>query len=209
MKQARFITLEGIEGVGKSTQMAFMCDYLVRRGVDLLATREPGGTRLGECIRDLLLVRDLPAMHADTELLLMFAARAEHLQRVVLPALAANRWVVCDRFTDASYAYQGAGRGIAASRISMLEEWVQQGLRPQLTILLDADVETALSRTIARQTADRFERETYDFFVRVRKAYLDLAAREPQRFRVIDANGSLDNVRRQVQTVCDELMTAY
>jgi dTMP kinase len=137
---------------------------------------------------------------------LIFAARAEHLRQVVLPALAADRWLVCDRFTDATYAYQGAGRGIAIQRIAALEQWLQGDFRPDLTLLLDADVETALSRLKARRIEDRFEREAVDFFVRVRQAYLELAMREPQRFRVIDANKSIDGVRHQIIATCDQLI---
>jgi dTMP kinase len=206
VSSAKFITVEGIEGVGKSTHIGALCDCLSDRGIDVHATREPGGTRLGEQIRGLLLGE---AMHPDTELLLMFAARAQHLHQVVLPALASNRWVVCDRFTDASYAYQGGGRGIAVERIAIMEQWVQSDLRPHLTLLLDADVETALARIGPRQTKDRFERETIDFFIRARMTYLEMAAREPRRFRIIDANGLLDDVRRQIMTVCDSLMADY
>jgi dTMP kinase len=206
MTRARFITVEGIEGVGKSTQVGVLCDYLRDRGIDVLATREPGGTHLGEHIRGLLLEESQSPMHPDAELLLIFAARAEHLRQVVLPALAADRWLVCDRFTDATYAYQGAGRGIAIQRIAALEQWLQGDFRPDLTLLLDADVETALSRLKARRIEDRFEREAVDFFVRVRQAYLELAMREPQRFRVIDANKSIDGVRHQIIATCDQLI---
>jgi dTMP kinase len=205
---SKFITVEGIEGVGKSTQVALLSKVLRARGIDAVTTREPGGTRLGERIRELLLARDgAPAMHADTELLLIFAARAEHLHQVVRPALSASRWVICDRFTDASYAYQGGGRGIAGARIAALETWVQGGLRPDVTMLLDAEVETALARAQARGKEDRFERETAEFFARVRRAYLARAAREPHRFRVIDANAPIDQVRRQIEAVCDTLIT--
>jgi dTMP kinase len=201
----KFITVEGIEGVGKSTHVSLVCDYLRQRGIDVLATREPGGTRLGEHIRALLLEASHGVMHPDTELLLLFAARAEHLHQVILPGLAANRWVVCDRFTDATYAYQGAGRGIDTQRICAMEQWLQGEFRPHLTLLLDAEVETALSRIKVRQIEDRFEREAVDFFTRVRQSYLQLAEQEPQRFRIIDAGESLDGVRRQITAACDSL----
>lgn len=206
MSQARFITVEGIEGVGKSTQVGLLCDYLRSRGIRVIATREPGGTQLGEHIRDLVLQASTTVMDPETELLLMFAARAEHLRQVILPALAANRWVVCDRFTDASYAYQGGGRGIDFERIMAMEQWLQGDFRPHLTLLLDARVETALSRIKARQTEDRFERETIDFFARVRRAYLALAAREPRRFCIIDAERSLDDVSCAMSAACDRLI---
>ncbi|HKF93318.1 MAG TPA: dTMP kinase, partial [Gammaproteobacteria bacterium] len=166
MSAAKFITVEGIEGVGKSTQVGLLCEYLRSRGVTALATREPGGTQVGEHIRGLLLQASTTPMHPETELLLMFAARAEHLHQVILPALTNNRWVVCDRFTDASYAYQGGGRGLAVERIMAMEQWLQGDFRPYLTLLLDAPVEAALSRINLRQAEDRFEQETVDFFVR-------------------------------------------
>lgn len=208
MNAGRFITLEGIEGVGKSTHLDALCASLRDRGVDVVATREPGGTRLGEQVRDLLLSERSPSMHPDTELLLMFAARAEHLNQVVLPALAAGRWVVCDRFTDATYAYQGAGRGIILERIAAIERWVQGELRPHATLLFDADVETALARIKGRAADDRFERENIVFFTRVRRAYLALAAQQPQRFRIIDANRPLDEVRRQIAAIGDMFASA-
>lgn len=207
MSEGKLITLEGMEGVGKSTHIGAVVETLRGCGFDAVATREPGGTRLGEYVRELLLSRDdLPAIYPDAELLLVFAARAEHLHTVILPALSAGRWVVCDRFTDASYAYQGAGRGIASERIAALEQWTQAELRPHLTLLLDAKVETALARIRARGAGDRFERETSDFFVRVRNAYLKLAARQPHRFRIIDANNSLDHVRRQIVAACETFL---
>lgn len=208
MSPAKLITVEGIEGVGKSTHIGFICDLLRARGIDVVATREPGGTRLGERIRDLLLDHSSPAMHPDTELLLIFAARAEHIHQVVLPALAAGRWVVCDRFTDASYAYQGGGRGIAGSRIAALERWALGDLQPHLTLLLDACVETALARMKGRRGADRFECEAVNFFIRVRRAYLERAAQQPQRICVIDANGSVEAVRRLISCACYQLIAA-
>jgi dTMP kinase len=211
VNQGKFITLEGMEGVGKSSHIGLVVEMLQSRGIDAVATREPGGTRLGERIRELLLNQDdLPAIHADAELLLIFAARAEHLQQLILPALSAGRWVVCDRFTDASYAYQGAGRGITHERIAALEHWTQGALRPHLTLLLDSKVETALARMRARgaRNQDRYERETIEFFVRVRDGYRKLAARQPHRFKIINADGSLDYVRRQIVTACKTFLSS-
>lgn len=202
----RFITIEGTEGAGKSTAIGALCGYLEGQGGVVVRTREPGGTVVGEAIRGVLLSQDLPAMHADTELLLMFAARAEHLQKVIHPALNRGEWVVCDRFTDATYAYQGAGRGILASRIGLLEGWTQGNFRPDVTLLLDVDVATGLSRTKMRGAADRFEQEALNFFDQVRQAYLDMAAREPNRFYVIDASGTPDQINAQIIAVMEQLI---
>ncbi len=212
MNQGKFITLEGIEGAGKSSHIGLVVELLQSGGIDVVATREPGGTRLGECIRELLLNRDgVPTIHADAELLLIFAARAEHLQQVILPALSAGRWVVCDRFTDASYAYQGAGRGMAHERIAALEHWTQDMLRPNFTLLLDTEVEIALARMRMRrgENRDRFERESVEFFVRVRDGYRTLAAREPHRIKIINAGGSLDIVQRQIVTACKTFLSSH
>lgn len=205
MTHGLFITLEGGEGAGKTTSIAFVRAFLEQAGRKVLVTREPGGTPLGEKIRALLL-EGREDMHADTELLLMFAARAEHVARVVQPALAAGTDVVCDRFTDATYAYQGGGRGVAATRIAALEEWVQQGLRPDLTLLLDIPVEQGLTRAGQRSAPDRFEREARAFFERVREAYLAIAAREPQRVKVIDASKDLAQVEQQLRAVLEALV---
>ncbi len=194
-RQALFIALEGIEGTGKTTQLPRLGEFLKSRGAPALTTREPGGTPLGERIRDILLHG--PEMGPDSELLLMFAARAEHLRQVILPALTRGEWVICDRFTDASYAYQGAGRGIDGGRVGELEAWTQQGLRPDLVLVFDAPVEIALERASRRGPADRFERERLDFFERVRGAYLERAAGAPERYRLIDANRSPEEVYRQ------------
>ncbi|MCA1979250.1 MAG: dTMP kinase, partial [Thiobacillus sp.] len=168
----KFITLEGVDGAGKSTHLGFVADWLRARGRDVVVTREPGGTPLGETLRDLLLNRD---MDADAELLLMFAARQQHLAELILPALARGAWVVSDRFTDASYAYQCGGRGIPAARVAALETWVQRGFGPDLTLLFDVPPEVAEARRAAARAADRFEREADSFFGRVRQAYLDRA----------------------------------
>ncbi len=201
----RFITLEGGEGVGKSTNLAFIRDWLVRHGVSVLTTREPGGTTLGEAIRALLLDHRQQAMCADTELLLMFAARAQHLAEVIRPALAAGQWVLCDRFTDATYAYQGGGRNIDKARISALEHWVQRGLRPDLTLLLDLPVDIGRVRAGRRSAPDRFEREQADFFDRVRQAYLAIATVEPERLAVIDADRPLTEVQAQLSATLERI----
>lgn len=202
----KFITVEGIEGVGKTTQLEAICVHLKRRGISVVRTREPGGTPLGEAIRELLLSNSWSSMHVDTELLLMFAARAEHLQTVIRPALEDGNWVVCDRFTDATYAYQGGGRGSSEMRISGLEDWVQGGLRPDLTLLLDAEVTIGLSRAKMRGTADRFEQETLAFFERVRKIYLKQAMQQPTRIQVIDASRTLQDVTESLTSVVDEFI---
>ena len=194
----KFITLEGIEGVGKSTQVAFVADWLTRAGRRVTVTREPGGTELGEAVRALLLDNALPPMAAMTELLLVFAARAEHLARVIEPALASGHWVVCDRFTDATWAYQGGGRGLPGDAIGTLETLVQGARRPDLTLLLDAPVTLALGRAKARGAADRFESERAQFFEKVRAAYLAKARLESDRFRIIDAAQALPTVQAAI-----------
>jgi dTMP kinase len=196
-KRGAFISLEGVEGVGKSTNLAFVTTALQAAGVATVVTREPGGTALGERIREWILHGDHGRLAADVETLLMFAARAQHLDEVIRPALATGRWVVCDRFTDATVAYQGGGRGVARSFIEHLRADVQRGLEPDLTLLLDAPVEVGAQRIVAR-TKDHFEREQQPFFQRVRNAYLDLAAREPHRIAVIDAAQPLGDVQRAI-----------
>lgn len=201
MSAGRFVTLEGIEGVGKSTQVGRLAALLTERGVPHIVTREPGGTPLAESIRALVLQPREEALPPAAELLLMFAARAVHLANLIEPNLAAGRWVLCDRFTDATYAYQGGGRGVDAASIAQLERLVQGARRPDLTLLLDAPVEEGLRRAQARSGAaprDRFENERVEFFVRVRAAYLERAAREPQRFAVIDAAQPLEAVTRSL-----------
>jgi len=197
-RHGRFITLEGGEGGGKSTNLAYVAAWLERSGIRVRVTREPGGTPLGEGVRALLLNPDYRGMDADAELLLVFAARAEHLNRVIKPALAAGEWVVCDRFTDATYAYQGGGRGIDDQRIGQLEGWVQGGLRPDLTLLFDIPVEEGMARAGRRGGLDRFEQEQRAFFERVRQAYLKRSAAEPRRYRIIDASPDLAEVQRQI-----------
>ena len=201
-----FITVEGGEGVGKSTNMAFLEDYLRAQGVDLMVTREPGGTRLGEDIREMLLrVRD-EQVCPMTELLLIFAARAQHLNERIEPALAVGKWVLCDRFTDATYAYQSGGRGVDVDIVRRLEELVQGSLRPNYTLLLDAPVSTGMARARGRGELDRFEQEAIDFFERVRETYLQLAQGSTDRYRIIDASVPLEAVQRQLTAVCRELV---
>ncbi len=202
----RFITIEGIEGAGKSTCMQVAAERIRARGLGLLETREPGGTPLGEALRELLLGHRHEGMADDTELLLMFAARAEHLRRRIEPALAAGDWVLCDRFTDATYAYQGAGRGIPESRIATLEQWVQGELRPHLTLLMDLPVAQGLERAGRRSAPDRFERQALDFFERVRQGYLAIAGREPQRVKVVDASRDLEAVAADIRRLVDDFI---
>lgn len=196
MARGRFITLEGIEGAGKSTAMDLLSGCIRDAGHTMLRTREPGGTPLGESIRELLLGQSEEPMAAQTEALLMFAARAEHLEKRIRPALARGDWVLCDRFSDASYAYQGAGRELGYEAIATLEQWVQGSLRPDLTILLDLAPEQGLARAAGRgQQPDRFETEQPAFFRRIRQAYLDRAAQDPDRYRVIAAGQPLADVK--------------
>jgi dTMP kinase len=193
--QARFITFEGVDGAGKSTQIEALAARLHERGRDFVRTREPGGTPLGERLRELMLG---DAMAPMTETLLMFAARSEHLERVIRPALAAGRWVLCDRFTDASYAYQGAGRGIAIEQLDDLARLVQGGLRPDLTVLVDIDPAEAQRRRAQARAADRFEREAQHFFERVRSGYLERAGAEPERFLVVDGSAPPERITAAV-----------
>ena len=205
----RFITLEGSEGVGKTTQMDYAETRLREAGLQVYRTREPGGTELSEKIRTLLLDPENRAMSADTELLLIFAARAQHLNEVIRPRLTAGTWVLCDRFTDATYAYQGGGRGLELQRIAGLEHWLQAGFKPDLTILLDAPVAVGLKRAHARGEADRFEQERSDFFERVRQVYLQRAAAFPEQFEIVDASASLDRVRADIGRVLDTYLNRW
>ena len=195
--KGRFITFEGIDGAGKSTHHAWMVEYLRAQGKTVVSTREPGGTPLGEKLRGLLLSEP---MDLETEAMLMFAARREHIVKVIAPALAAGQWVVSDRFTDASFAYQGGGRGLATAKLRQLETWVQEDLQPDLTFLFDLDVATAAQRLRGTgQAADRFEQEKTDFFQRVRDAYLVRARDFPGRFHVIDASLSIGEIRNLLE----------
>ena len=204
-----FITVEGGEGVGKSTNMAFLEEHLRNAGVDLVVTREPGGTALGEDIRNLLLqVRD-GQVCPMTELLLIFAARAQHINECIEPALAAGKWVLCDRFTDATYAYQSGGRQMNAATVAHLETLVQGSLRPDLTLLLDAPVSTGMARARGRGQLDRFEQEALAFFERVRATYLALARQDSSRYRIIDASIALPAVQQQLLKICRELNARF
>lgn len=205
--QGKFISLEGIEGAGKSTQLDVIQGCLEDRGIRVVTTREPGGSPIGERIRALLLDPQSKGMVTDTELLLMFAARAEHIAQLIRPALEQGTWVLCDRFTDATYAYQGGGRGLDTGRISLLEDYVQGSLRPDLSLLFDLPAATGLARAGKRSAPDRFESETLRFFEDVRSAYLAIAGSQPHRVRVIDAGAQLEqvsqSVRRQVSDFLD------
>ncbi len=206
--KGRFITVEGGEGAGKSTNLELIKELLEAAGHPVLFTREPGGTPLGEEIRTLLLGHRDDGMAAETELLLMFGARAEHLNRKIIPALNAGTWVLCDRFTDATYAYQGGGRGIAPERIQILEQWVQHDLRPDLTLLLDLPVEVGLERAGRRSAPDRFESEASQFFQNVRARYLDIAKKESTRVKVVDASMPLPQVQSQIKTVVGAFLSS-
>lgn len=206
LDRGRFITVEGTEGAGKSSNIEFIRRELEARGIEVVLTREPGGTPLAEEIRALLLQPRDEVVCSDAELLLMFAARAQHLAQLIHPALERGAWVLCDRFTDATFAYQGGGRGIDTARIGTLESLVQGGLRPDCTFLLDLPVDLGLARASQRSEPDRFEQEKLTFFERVRRCYLDRAAAEPARFAVIDASRTLDRVQRQIRVALDRLL---
>lgn len=197
----KFITLEGIEGVGKTTNREYIRSLLEQSGKPCVETREPGGTPLGEALREMLLEHKHEGMSSDAELLMMFASRAEHLHKIILPALEAGKNVLCDRFTEATYAYQGGGRGINDKKIAELENWVQGELRPDLTIILDAPVETGRDRAGRRSAPDRIEKEQNDFFERVRQTYLQLANHYPHRIAVVDASVALEQVQDQIYHV--------
>jgi dTMP kinase len=206
--RGRFITLEGGEGAGKSTLLKGLHDHLLQRGVTLLQVREPGGTALGEAIRSIVLDPSHPDISAESELLLMFAARAQLVRERILPALTAGQWVLCDRYVDASYAYQGAGRGQPQERIAELERWACAGLKADLTLLLDLPVSTGRARAAGRGAADRIETEADAFFERVRQAYRERAEAEPQRFHVIDASQSPDSVLQTAIAAVDHVFEA-
>ncbi|MBV7564815.1 dTMP kinase [Pseudomonas sp. sia0905] len=201
-----FITLEGPEGAGKSTNREYLAARLREQGIDVLLTREPGGTPLAERVRELLLAPSDEPMASDTELLLVFAARAQHLAQVIVPALERGAVVLCDRFTDATYAYQGGGRGLDVARIAQLEEFVQGALRPDLTLVFDLPVEVGLSRAAARGRLDRFEQEGRSFFEAVRATYLQRAEAAPARYRILDAAQSLEAVQRDLDVLLPQLL---
>lgn len=195
--RGKFITLEGVDGAGKSTHLSWLVSHLRAQGHTIVQTREPGGTPLGEKLRELLLHEP---MHLETEALLMFAARREHLERVIKPAVARGDWVVCDRFTDASFAYQGGGRGLSSEKLSRLENWVQEGFQPDLTLLFDLPIDIAAQRMAgAARQLDRFEQEKADFHQRVRDAYLARAAQMPERVKVIDSRQTVEQIQKQIE----------
>ena len=204
----KFITVEGIEGAGKTTCMQVVTDVIEQQGISTIHTREPGGTDLGEDLRNLLLGHKHTGMSDDAELLMMFAARAEHIAQKIKPALDAGNWVLCDRFTDATYAYQGYGRGISLEKISSLENWVQGELRPDLTLLMDLPVEMGMERAGKRSAPDRFESEAWDFFERIRQGYLSIAAEQSSRVKVIDASQDLHDVQEKVRAAIEAFVNA-
>lgn len=203
----KFISIEGIEGAGKSTQLDFIQRYLTQQGKQLTVTREPGGTELGEQIRTLLLTPTTTSMAVDTELLLMFAARSEHVAQVINPALTSGNWVLSDRFTDATFAYQGGGRGIDLQRINEIAAWTLNGLQPDLTLLFDLPVEVGQQRVLSRnQGVDRFEQEKIEFFERIRACYLERARQEPNRIKIIDASQSIADIETQLTNILKPLL---
>ena len=206
MQRGKFLTIEGTEGVGKSTNLAFVRDWLTARGIEVVVTREPGGTPLAEEVRGLLLSKRDEAVDETAELLLVFAARAQHLARVIKPALARGAWVLSDRFTDATYAYQGGGRGLSKATIEQLEQLVQGDLRPDLTLILDIDVELGLNRARQRGELDRFESETIEFFERVRAAYRQRTEFAPERYAVVDAGQELIAVQADINRLLSKLI---
>ncbi|WP_417446475.1 dTMP kinase [Kangiella sp.] len=200
-KTGKFITIEGTEGVGKSTNIAFIKAWFEAKNIALLHTREPGGTPFAEEIRELLLSQREEQVDAKSELLLMYAARAQHVSQKIKPALEQGQWVLCDRFSDASFAYQGAGRALGLDKLVALDQWVLEGFKPDLTILLDLPVEVGLSRAQERGPIDRFEEEKVEFFEQVRDGYLQIAQQEPERVKIVDARGSLEEVQQQIEQV--------
>lgn len=198
-----FITVEGTEGVGKSTNMAFVKQWLEDKGIETIHTREPGGTPFAEEVRELLLSKRGENVNNKTELLLMFAARCQHVYQKIQPALESGTWVLCDRFTDASYAYQGAGRGLGFEKLKELESWSLEGFKPDLTLMLDLPVLTGLERAQKRGPTDRFEEEKVEFFNKVRDGYLNIAQSEPERMKIIDAQGSIEQVQQQIAHTLD------
>jgi dTMP kinase len=200
--RGKFITLEGMDGAGKSTHIPDIIKLLKSKGVEVVATREPGGTMLGEQLRKLLLNEP---MHPETETLLMFAARKEHIAKVIEPALTRGAWVLSDRFTDATYAYQSGGRGVLANKVIELESWVHGSLQPDLTLLFDVPVEVSVARLASARTPDKFERESSEFFTKIRNAYLDRANKNSNRFCIINSNQALDDVKVEVENIISTL----
>jgi len=202
MVKGKFITFEGIDGAGKSTHVETISNYLRAKGKTVVTTREPGGTPLGERLRELLLHEP---MHLETEALLMFASRREHIAKLIAPALDRGDWVISDRFTDASFAYQGGGRQLSMHKLDILEQWVHADFQPHLTLLFDVPLDVARERLDKTRTLDKFEREKHDFFEKVRNAYLQRAAQFPQRIRLVDSTQPLANVNQQLEQLIDQL----
>lgn len=209
LKPGLFITVEGVEGAGKSTNLSLIVDCLEQSGIEVVCTREPGGTPFAESVRELLLAPREESVDEVTELLLMFAARSQHLNALIRPAIASGKWVVCDRFTDATYAYQGGGRELGFDLVAKLEDLVQGDFRPDRTFYLDVSLEQGMQRVIERGEKDRFELEQGRFFERVRNAYLSMVEREPERFILIDASRSLEDVQADVRAQVDKLLAGY
>ena len=205
MNKGKFITVDGVEGAGKSTQIELICSYLHRKGIEVVRTREPGGTDIGEKIRSVLLDVDNKEMHSDTELLLMFSSRNELIQNKIIPALNDGKWVVSDRFTDASFAYQGGGRMLSLDRIAKLENWVLGSFKPDLTFLLDISVEIGMTRVEARNAKDRIEQEERAFFERVRSVFIERSKIYPDRIKLINAERSVDEIQTQIQSIIELL----
>lgn len=205
MNKGKFITIDGVEGAGKSTQIELICSYLHRKGIEVVRTREPGGTDIGEKIRSVLLDVDNKEMHSDTELLLMFSSRNELIQNKIIPALNNGKWVVSDRFTDASFAYQGGGRMLSLDRIAKLENWVLGSFKPDLTFLLDISVEIGMTRVEARNAKDRIEQEERAFFERVRSVFIERSKIYPDRIKLINAERSVDEIQTQIQSIIELL----
>ena len=202
----KFITLEGIEGSGKTTQLKYIVEYLKQAAKDVVCTREPGGTLVSEKIRDILLDHELPSMHSDTELMLMFAARVEHIKRVIEPAIHRGQWVVCDRFYDASYAYQGYGRGISLDRIDKLKSFSIGDLAPDKTFILDVSLDVSMQRVAQRGNKDRFENEKIDFYKKVREGYLAIAQKNHERVSVINADQPIEDVQAKIRTILMQML---
>ena len=198
IERGKFITVEGIDGAGKSAIIDTIVSTVTENGIEIVTTREPGGTRVGEQLRELILCREV-TITVDAEILIIFAARSQHLEEIILPNLEAGRWVLCDRFTDSTYAYQGGGRKIPFERIQVIEDWLQKGFRPDLTLLLDADVETGRERVRVESVPDRFEAETKNFHKRVRKAYRLIAEFDSERIKYIDAVQAIEEVCKDVR----------
>jgi dTMP kinase len=208
VQQGKLITLEGIEGVGKSSNLRFIATTLENQGIDVLVTREPGGTPLAEDLRKILLADYQEKTYPETELLMLYAGRFQHVESVIKPALAQGRWVLCDRFNDATFAYQGAGRQISLEKIHQLDEWTLGDFAPTLTIILDAPVEVALKRIHTHRQLDRFEKEKSEFFDRIRQAYLARAKRHPERYQIVDASRDLEAVQQSIRELLSQFIKA-